>query len=91
MKYVMFECKTKEVTRAVPIIFPDFMVHADADKFVKHWLLKEHDFTSVKATSAGFIDLDTLKVYGESESLKLKCNPDDGRTISSYPYAHGIL
>jgi hypothetical protein len=89
MKYVMFECTLGELTKRVPIMFPDFMVHADCKKMGTHWLLREHNFHDCRAVSAGFINLTTGKVYGESESLNLKHDPRDTKTIMTYDYTHG--
>lgn len=92
MKYIMFECKSKEITRHVPVIFPDFIVHKDFAEYVTHALRREHRFDSVIAVSAGFYDPPTMQCSGESETMKLKSKGKaDGRIIKMYNYFHGIV
>jgi len=89
MKYIML--KTDEETpRAVPIIFPDFMVHSTVSKFMQLYFLRIHEI-QVTPVSAGQLNLDVENTYGHSETLKLKSDPKDAEIINTYPYVHGVL
>jgi hypothetical protein len=50
------------------ILFPDFMAHSDA--------AKGHE-----VSSAGFVDTDTWRCYGESVSLGIPSNPESDTRV----------
>lgn len=94
MKYIMLKIvqgKGPTISRLVPFIFPDFLVHADIAHYMTFHLTREHKASECTAVSAGFIDLDAEKTHGESETLKIKAHEDDAATINAYSYFHGIL
>lgn len=107
MKYVMFRCEHRNMglVQLVPVIFPEFMVHADADKYVGHWMRRVHDMKSCKPASAGTIELggryslvngkvaitDGPMTHGESETLCLKSRPEDADIIAMYNYTNGLV
>lgn len=90
MKYVMFSVEVGGVTKLVPIIFPDFMVHEDVAIAIKSILEETHKFTP-KIESAGDIDLGRVECSGESETLKLKSRAQDSHIINQYNYFHGLV
>lgn len=89
MKYIMVEVELDSGgCRYVPLIFPEFMVHQDADKWFTLWLRRTHDLVGT-TVSAGFYDTRNGNVHGDSETLKLKSHGDDTAIIASYGYLHG--
>lgn len=96
MKYIMFECLRKKrgkdpaITRRVPIIFPEPLVHAHVAKLMEPHL-RYMGFDTVKAVSAGDFDVLTGKVSGKSDTLKLHHDPKDNDTITTYDYTHGMV
>lgn len=110
MKYVMFTVTTKGkggrafLTRKLPIIFPEDLVHKIVADYVGDLLQRVHGYVDVRPVSAGFIRLggklglegkritveDGVNVYGTSESLKLSHDPEDARMITLYDYNHGL-
>ena len=75
-KYIMFDCDGIEI----PVVFSVYMTHKTTVEALMPQLRSM--FTTIKVVSAGFYDFATNKCYGDSESLKLKSNPDDARFIS---------
>jgi hypothetical protein len=88
MKYVMFEHTVAGLTRKVPIIFPDELVH----KFVAEAIANHREYREfgLKVVSAGQCAIECSGIFGESETLKLKSNQTDGLVINSYDYLHGL-
>lgn len=83
MKYIMFkkDIGTKS-THYVPVIFPDFLVHADVAAAMKH----EPQLRFYKVHSAGFLSPLDLVPCGESESLGVKSDPEDRERIQYNDY-----
>lgn len=94
MKYVVLEVTSKEVTREIPIIFPESLVHLEVATVVAV-LLNDNGKKDVRPVSAGFIsciDFKDINCHGESTSLGLKSRRDeDNRLISMMDYLHGIV
>lgn len=90
MKYVMLSVEVAGITKMVPIIFPDFMIHEDVAKAVRSILTETHKFTP-KIESAGDIDLGVCECSGRSETLKIESHPRDSVTVSQYTYFHGLV
>lgn len=106
MKYVMFQCTySGGLVQKVPFIFPEFMVHADVAEYMKVMMLREHKMTDVRPVSAGFVNLGGeftstkgkvgkiggVHVYGDSETLKLKHDPNDAAVLDFYQYTNGVV
>jgi hypothetical protein len=90
MKYVMLKIEEKEITRLVPVIFPDFIIHSDISSAVRSVLKKVHNMDS-EVHSAGEINLLDCSCYGESSTLKVKSREEDGDVILRYDYFLGII
>ena len=52
----------------MPIMFPDFVTHSS--------VMIIEDKENIEPISAGFFSPETGKAFGESESLKMKSNPE---------------
>ena len=90
MKYIMFETKIGGITKKIPIIFPDFMVHKEVKNMINRIL--ERQWKDIKAVNAGEINIPSgCCPFGKSETLNLYSSPDDGKIIDEYDYYHGIL
>lgn len=91
-KYVMFEGNG----RALPILFPNELVHADVASHMglmvrKHVIAQQPTDWSSKLVSAGFCSsLVVTGVHGKSESLdNLPVRAEDRALINLWPYDHG--
>lgn len=106
MKYVMFQGEMKGgMKQKIPIIFPDFMVHADVAEYMTYLLEQKHGYQNLRPVSAGSIVLggtygtennkisvvDGVETSGKSDSLKLKSDPNDAAIISMYDYMYGLV
>lgn len=90
LKYIMFECRTDDSKRHVPVIFPEVLTHALMAEALLEYSV-EPLFARAKVRSAGFVTVSPLlHCHGESESLHVRAHPDDERIISTYEYLHGI-
>lgn len=103
MKYVVIEVKdharlgsNADIVREVPIIFPDFLVHADVEQAIHRVLRRERPdgrMRELTTVSAGFCSSLNLKAncHGESESIGVESRPaEDTRLIQGMDYHHGI-
>jgi hypothetical protein len=81
MKYIMFEIIGEPMKRFVPIIFPNLLVHKLVEQDIIR-TLKRHNWNAT-VRSAGQIDLDSGKCFGESETLKVKFHKDDSKIINT--------
>lgn len=95
MKYVMMEVSVTGGDAAgtiihVPIIFPDALIHKDVAAAMRGILIRQFRYSVVTPVSAGKYDVYTQTCSGESETLGLKSDPEDSRTIQTYRYCHGI-
>jgi hypothetical protein len=91
MKYVMFRVKYGAVSRDVPVMFPDILVHEEVAKAMIPCLWRHFDSANISLVSAGDFDQIECKCSGESTSLGLKARPEDGDIILRYAYRHGIV
>ena len=74
MKYIMFNVDGNKV----PIIFDKIIRHDLMFTYMIHILeVAFNPRIMPKPSSAGFYDTKTDHCYGESESLKIKSNPED--------------
>ena len=87
MKYIMLEQKLKDgMVQYVPIIFPKGLVHADVAKSMiacANETFKGEPFTVV---SAGEINVDMPRTYGNSETLLVESSPLDRLIINAIDY-----
>lgn len=93
MKYVMFEVKQGSITRKVPVVFPNQLVHSYVAATFKVALLRHWEHAEVAVVSAGTVDGmlgADITTSGNSESLGVQSSPDDAQVIMSYDYAHGV-
>lgn len=90
MKYIMLRTKFAGVDKLIPIIFPDFMIHADIDKAVKEILLNIHKQES-ETFSAGDIDILGCQCSCESTTLEVCSQEIDTNVIDTYDYLHGLI
>lgn len=90
MKYIMFEIEAP-VKRLVPIIFPDFMVHADIATVIRVVLEDEHKMKVKGVKSAGTYSVLNYETSGHSDSLGIDSKKNDCDVIRMYDYFHGIL
>lgn len=78
MKYVMFEqtynnsLVRTDLVRHMPIMFCESLTHSKVAEAIE-----QISADPIYPVSAGFIDPNTLKTYGVSESMGLSSNPDD--------------
>lgn len=88
MKYIVLEQDLgDELTREVPIVFPNCLTHA----IVAECMMKSEELKNSKSIAAGFIDMDANVCYGESESLGLKSREmKDQLLIDTHDYLHGL-
>lgn len=77
MKYIMFEVSGTKV----PVLFSKLIRHDAVATYLRRPINDTFNKTDCKPVSAGFYDPQTGAVYGESESLKIKSNPDDAAEI----------
>lgn len=89
MKYIMIEQKVGEITRKIPIIFPDILIHKDIADAIIPILSKMGES---KIVSAGnFNNFMCDYTIGKSSTLNIEANVDDAEIINSYDYFHGII
>lgn len=96
-KYVMFVLtRTKERDDGVhlPVIFPTHIMHSDMGDLMRGYGIsngyqENRYYQQVQPVSAGFIDLNDLRCFGESESLELKSREQDSEIIREYMKTQG--
>lgn len=91
MKYIMLKVSLQDgLTKLVPIIFPDFMVHEDVAEVIKVCLAMQHKMES-EVYSAGEITFEEPHCSGKSETLKVDASDADSAIIAMYDYFHGLV
>jgi hypothetical protein len=92
LKYIMWEIQFDSApSMCIPIIFPKILVHAEMAHSTNHTLRRSiKNMKSMCVISAGFIDIDKLETYGESESIGVESRPEDGDIIKYHHYASGM-
>ncbi len=96
-KYVMFiRTRNREQTDGVylPVLFPRHIMHCDMNEAmvgygISNGFQENRYHQQVTAVSAGFVDLNTMMCYGESESLELKSRAEDSQIIAEYMKTDG--
>jgi hypothetical protein len=90
MKYIMFEVThgrgANKITRLVPIIFPNILVHADVAAQVQ----RVPGLVGAKIVRGGEAHIACYDAFGSSETLNVKAAEKDADVISRYDYFHGI-
>lgn len=87
MKYIMFKRDQGDLSKLIPIIFPNDLVHADVAKALQESVLKG---TSI--VSAGSISPLNLQAEGRSETLNVESNPVlDSHVIKMNDYGVGYI
>lgn len=87
MKYIMFKREQDDLTKLIPIIFPNDLVHADVAKALQETVLKNHAIVS-----AGSISPLNLQAEGHSETLGVKSNSIvDSHVIKMNDYGAGYF
>lgn len=85
MKYIMFKRQVGDMTKLIPVIFPNDLVHKDVADALQQGTLKN---TTIQ--SAGFISPLNLKPEGGSETLNVNSNPaTDEMVIKMNDYGGG--
>ena len=87
MKYLMLRLTHATLTRDVPIIFPDMLVHCDIAAVARHIAGLE----GAVPIATGDIHLTAVSTHGESETLGLEAREEDAHTITMYDYFHGYV
>lgn len=92
MKYVMFEIKHGSLTRRVPIIFPNELVHAEISMYVRKMLKDVHGWDA-KTVSAGDVNFAMdCHCSGSSETLGISAQPDiDNNVINMNDYGGSFI
>lgn len=104
MKYVVLAVTDHsgigEMTRHVPIIFPDMLTHSEVAKAITRTLRAEVPdgrMRDIQPVSAGFLSSLVISdgkkpiCHGFSESMNLASRPvEDSALIATYDYLHGI-
>lgn len=87
MKYIMFKREENDLSKLIPIIFPNDLVHADVAKALQESVLKGHSIVS-----AGSISPLNWQAKGRSETLDVRSNPIvDSHVIKMNDYGVGYL
>lgn len=87
MKYIMFKQDQGELSKLIPVIFPNDLVHEDVAKALQQTVLKDHSIFS-----AGSISPLNLIAEGHSETLGIASSPEvDSYVIKMNDYGAGYL
>lgn len=85
MKYIMFQQQHGEMTKLVPVIFPNDLVHKEVADALQQLVLKD-----TVIHSAGSISLLNLKPEGRSTTLNIEADHDtDELVIKMNDYGAG--
>lgn len=87
-KYIVFQ--DERTGRRLPVLFPNELVHAEvADALIACGLMNSASLF-YRPVSAGFVMLAVSSSHGESESLKIKSDPEDAQRINVHTYTAGV-
>jgi hypothetical protein len=95
MKYIVHESELASCSQKIPIIFPNFLVHADVAVAFAN-LIRKYDLKvksrngKVTVVSAGEITMKDVQCSGKSETTKASADPNDAYMIEFYDYFHGV-
>jgi hypothetical protein len=88
MKYIVLERNMYDTKQRVPIIFPDYLVHADIAVAMKKVPGMEKAVAASAGTLASF-DIDA-EPTGKSDTLSLTASDGDGDLIKMHDYLSGL-
>lgn len=97
MKYIVLELDHgRSFVREVPILFPEYLVHATMAKSIgRAIMLEDKSVVSVRPVAAGFfssLGLATVQCYGKSDTLDLASRGDeDVNLMKMFDYLHGLV
>lgn len=84
MKYIMLRRGEQEV----PVIFPEFLNHAD----VARVMTGVFELSTAKPVSAGTVEVMALATHGKSVTLgDLPARDEDAATINCFDYLQGLV
>lgn len=86
MKYIIAKRRDGGVTRRIPIIFPNYLAHAEVAKALESIIGKQID----SAGEFSSLDLSDIKPHGHSDSLNKDSKRNDGQIIANQDYWHGL-
>lgn len=84
MKYIIIKVDAPGLVKEFPFIFDSDITHKVFAQWVERAVQREFNTTETKVVSAGFINHYTGLANGDSESLGLKCRPEDQAIIDRY-------
>lgn len=91
MKYIVLKVEHGGVVREVPIIFPEFLVHANVSAALLEHCSELKDGTPIAAGEFSSLDIDA-DCHGKSISLKVESRRlVDSQLINMYDYNHGVV
>jgi hypothetical protein len=92
VKYVMLEVTAQGITRKIPILFPDMLVHLEVANAIKPLLERQLRNVSIEIVSAGFFNSNDVDIVctGGSESCGVNAQDLDAMTIAMHDYLHGL-
>jgi hypothetical protein len=90
MKYVMLRCRIGSITKMVPIIFPNELVHQDVAEAITHLIGMKHGWDAEVVGAGEVGGLDVSACSGGSETLSVSSRKEDASVINGYDYWHGI-
>lgn len=95
MKYIIFRIKDEggNYQQKVPIIFPNYMNHADvANAMLPVLTMGRPPTYKATVSSAGDVSIKTaLPCTGRSITLRKSALPEDDRIIDTFDYMHGLV
>ncbi len=90
MKYVILEVNLDDkLTQAMPIIFPQQLIHVDIFNAIAHSFMMSHELPC-RVRSAGFINA-LGECYGYADTLGRGSLPGDANIIRNYDHTNGML
>lgn len=89
MKYVVIRAKMGNLTREIPIIFPNDLTHKDVARAVVKMIPEAKDGVPVSAGEVNSFALGA-KPFGKSVTLGLSARPEDEQLIAMCDYGGHI-
>lgn len=90
MKYVVLRHEGKALTRDIPFIFPNELVHQDVAVAMQRHLAKDHELDTYAVSAGDFCPITGI-CSGGSETLDMESRGDeDTRLIAAIDYGAGL-
>lgn len=86
MKYIMIEFDTTDSIVRCPVIFPNYLVHAEVSTKIKELLESMSSESSSRVESAGHCSIIDCDTGGKSETLGIYSNDRDATYIKMNDY-----